>query len=202
MGSESLKNSLRLHFDAMLLFRADSYASAFQLSVLALEEFSKAKWIEHYVWTSETNDGYPGEDFEKSWLQALYRHPEKQWAFLSRDAMEYSPAFAKFIRSGRLEEKKQQAVYVGLSRSRKGIDLNSRVSTPQRIKKLDAEKMISLLNAEFLEICKRLDDEYEDFYFCIDGMDEAFDRAIRLRLLTWRRRTGLKHRRWAKVWWR
>jgi hypothetical protein len=165
-----------------------------------LEEFAKAKWIDHYVWTSETNDGYPDEAFEQVWLEALYSHSEKQWAFLSRDAFEYSPVFAKFIRTRGLEERKQQAVYVGLSKSRKGVDVKGRVSTPQRIKKLDAEKMISLINMELIEICKRLDDEYEDSYFCIPGMDEAFDRAIQLKLLTWRRRTGLKSRRWSKVW--
>lgn len=201
MGRESIKNALRLHFDAILLFRNESYPSAFQLSVLSLEEFAKAKWIEDYVWTSETNDGYPDEDFEQSWLKSLFSHPEKQWAFLAREVFDHSPAFAEFVQKRGLEEKKQQSVYVGLSRSRKRVDTNSRVSTPQRIKKKDAEQIISLINATFVEICSRLDDDdYDDWYFCIDGMDEAFDRSIHLRLLDWRRRSGLRSRRWSKVW--
>jgi len=63
IAGESIKNSLRLHFDSILLFENGSYPTAFQLSVLALEEFAKATWIEHYVWSSEPNDAYPDEDF-------------------------------------------------------------------------------------------------------------------------------------------
>ncbi|NIE63033.1 AbiV family abortive infection protein [Burkholderia sp. Ax-1719] len=48
LGKESLLNALRLHRDAILLFKAGSFPSAFQLSVLSLEEFAKAKWVEHY----------------------------------------------------------------------------------------------------------------------------------------------------------
>ena len=35
------QNALRLHFDSILLLRADSYPSAFALSVIACEEFGK-----------------------------------------------------------------------------------------------------------------------------------------------------------------
>ena len=31
------------------------------------------------------------EKFEQEWLQLLYRHPEKQWAFMAREIFEYSP---------------------------------------------------------------------------------------------------------------
>ena len=72
---ESLRNSLRLHFDSILLFNNGSFPSAYQLSVLSLEEFAKAKWVEHYVWTSLVNGGYPDVKFEQDWLQLLYRHP-------------------------------------------------------------------------------------------------------------------------------
>ena len=84
LAAESLKNSLRLHFDSILLFENGSYSTAFQLAVLSLEEFAKATRIEDYVWTSETNDGYPDAAFEQRWLQSLYSHTDKQWAFIRR----------------------------------------------------------------------------------------------------------------------
>lgn len=43
IAEESLKNALRLHTDSTLLFYHGSFPSAFQLSVLALEELAKAK---------------------------------------------------------------------------------------------------------------------------------------------------------------
>lgn len=198
IASESLKNSLRLHFDAVLLFENGSYPSAFQLSVLSLEEFAKAKWIEHYVWSSETNEGYPDQQFEQSWLKLLYLHPEKQMAFIGREIFHYSPKFADFIKERGLEEKKQNAVYVGLSKSKGAVDTTSRISTPARIKKKDASQMISLISSEFLEICRRI--ELEEMYFDIEQLDEVFDYEIYKKLLKWPQRTGLKSRRWSKIW--
>lgn len=195
---ESLKNSLRLHFDSILLFKNHSYPSAFQLSVLSLEEFAKAKWVEHNVWTSLTNDGYPDEDFEQEWLQLLYRHPEKQWAFLAREIFEYSPKFADFIQSRKLEEKKQNATYVGLSRLKGKVDTTSRVSTPARIKEKDASQLISLLNHEFLEIIKMI--ELQESYFDIEEMDKLMGPDAQRALEAWPYKTGLKSRRWSKVW--
>lgn len=43
LAEESLRNALRLHYDAMLLFSHASYPSAYHLSVLSLEELSKAE---------------------------------------------------------------------------------------------------------------------------------------------------------------
>lgn len=198
IATESLKNSLRLHFDAVLLFENESYPSAFQLSVLSLEEFAKAKWVEHYAWSSETNEGYPQQKFEQLWLKLLYQHPEKQMAFIAREIFSYSPKFADFIKKRGLEEKKQNSVYVGLSRLKGAIDTTSRISIPARIKKKDALQMISLVGFEFLEICQRI--ELEESYFSIAQMDEIFDYKIYRNLLKWPYRTGLKSKRWSKVW--
>lgn len=195
---ESLKNSIRLHFDSILLFKNGSFPSAYQLSVLALEEFAKSKWVEHYVWSSLVNDGYPDEKFEQEWLQLLYKHPEKQWAFLAREIWDYSPKFADFIKSRKLEEKKQNATYVGLSRLKGKVDATSRVSTPNRIKEKDAQQLISLINNELLDICKQID--LEESYFDIEEMDEIFDKKMCQKLKKWPYKTGLKHRRWSKVW--
>lgn len=92
---ESLRNSLRLHFDSIFLFKNGSYPTAFQVSVLALEEFAKAKWVEDFCFYSVGS--FPDEKFEQEWLQLLYLHPKKQAAFFSREVFEYSPAFVEFV---------------------------------------------------------------------------------------------------------
>jgi AbiV family abortive infection protein len=197
IATESLRNSLRLHFDSILLFKNESYPSSFQLAVLALEEFSKAKWVEHYIYSSETNEGYPDEEFEQEWLKLLYLHPKKQWNFIARETNDYSPKFVSFVQDRKLEEKKQNSIYVGLARSKGKIDISSRVSTPWRIKKKDAGQIISLLNDEYLVICKRIEDE--EFYF--DGssnMDDVFNYEIFKKLLKWPHKSGLKNSSWWK----
>ncbi|MFZ6641701.1 AbiV family abortive infection protein [Undibacterium sp. TC4M20W] len=156
LAKEALINALRLHKDAVLLFEAGSYPSAYQISVLALEEFAKAKWVDHYYYSSVTNDGFPDAEFEQSWLKLLYLHSEKQFAFISYDLFEFTPELVKFIKSGQLERKKQSAVYVGLGRGSKIIDVNSRISTPKSIKLIDAKRMISWVNAEFIYIHKSI----------------------------------------------
>ena len=130
IATESLRNTIRLHFDSVLLYGNGSYPSALQLSVLAMEEFSKANWVNHYIWSSETNDGYPDAEFEQEWLKLLYLHPKKQWKFVAREKDDYSPKFISLIQGRKLEEKKQNAIYVGLTRSKGKIDTDSRISTP------------------------------------------------------------------------
>lgn len=114
IAEEALRNALRLHADSILLFSAGSYPSSFQLSVLALEEFSKAKWVDHCFYSSVTNGGFMDSKSEQAWLKLLYSHPEKQFAFVARDLFEFSPKLVRFIKTKKLEHKKQQSVYVGL----------------------------------------------------------------------------------------
>jgi hypothetical protein len=87
-----------------------------------LEEFAKAKWVEHCYYSSVTNSGFPGAVTEQGWLKLLYIHLEKQYAFVARDMFEYPPALVDFLKIGKLERRKQQAVYVGLERGRKNVD--------------------------------------------------------------------------------
>jgi len=195
---ESLRNAIRLHFDSMSLFKIESYPSAFQLSVLALEEFSKAKWLEHYIDSSETNDGYPDAVFEQKWLKLLYSHPEKQWAFIARDLTDFSPMFSESIEDRKLEEKKQNATYVGLPRIKGTVDVNGRISVPTKIKSKDAKQLISFVNSEFLTICWRIHDD--DFYFDVSGMDAVFDDPIFKRLLSWPHKSRIRSRAWYKHW--
>ncbi|KVM99199.1 hypothetical protein WL88_08065 [Burkholderia diffusa] len=171
LGKESLLNALRLHRDAILLFEANSFPSAFQLSVLSLEEFAKAKWIEHYYYSSITNCGFEEAGFEQQWLKLLYIHLEKQYAFVARDMFEYPPSLVEFIKNGGLERRKQQAAYVGLDRDRKTVFVKDRISLPSSIKKKEAKRMISWINAEFVLIHKKL--TFYEQYFGIKEMDEV-----------------------------
>jgi AbiV family abortive infection protein len=171
LAAESLINALRLHRDAILLFNTGSYPSAYQLSVLCLEEFAKAKWIEDYYWTSVTNCGLPDAEFEQSWLKLLYVHSEKQYAFVARDMFEYPPALVEFIKSGKLERRKQQAVYVGLERDRKSAHVTSRISLPSAITLKEAKQLISWINSEFIFVHKKL--MLQEVYFGISEMNEV-----------------------------
>lgn len=171
LASESLVNALRLHRDAILLFNAGSYPSAYQLSVLCLEEFAKAKWVEHYYYASITNSGFADADFEQGWLKLLYIHSEKQYAFVARDLFEYPPALVEFIKSGKLERRKQQSVYVGLDRDRKKIHVKSRISLPASIRMKEAKQLISWVNSEFKFVHKNL--VFYEHYFGISEMDDV-----------------------------
>ncbi|WP_339672347.1 AbiV family abortive infection protein [Dasania marina] len=197
IATESLKNTIRLHFDSILLYENGSYPSALHLSVLALEEFSKANWIDHYIWSSETNGGYPDSGFEQEWLKLLYLHPKKQWNFVAREISDYSPKFISLVQSGKLEEKKQNAIYVGLVRSKGKVDTDSRISTPYRIKQKDAKQFISIINDELLRICARIEED-EFYYEGGKGMDNAFDYEIYKKLLKWPHKSGIKNNGWRK----
>lgn len=170
LATEALINSLRLHRDAILLFNASSYPSAYQLAVLCLEEFSKAKWVEHYYYASITNDGFPAAEFEQAWLQLLYMHGKKQYAFVS-DEFLYPKYLVEFIKKGGLDRRKQQAVYVGLEKVGKRIDVNSRITVPRSIGMKETKRLISWMNAEFLFVYQTLT-LYEN-YFGIFEMDQV-----------------------------
>jgi AbiV family abortive infection protein len=197
LATESLRNTIRLHFDSILLYENGSYPSAFQLSVLSLEEFSKANWIDHYIWSSETNEGYPDEKFEQEWLKLLYLHPKKQWNFVAKETDDYSPNFITQIKNRELEEKKQNATYVGLSRSKGKVNTASRISTPWKIKQKDARQVISIVNDELLSICSRISDD-EFYYEGANEMNDVFDHKIWEKLLKWPHKSGLKNDGWRK----
>ncbi|HHH1978699.1 TPA: AbiV family abortive infection protein [Yersinia enterocolitica] len=197
IATESLRNTIRLHFDSVLLYENGSYPSAFQLSVLALEEFSKANWVDHYIWSCETNQGYPGAESEQEWLKLLYLHPKKQWNFVAREIDDYSPNFISLIKNRKLEEKKQNSIYVGLSRVKGNINTDSRISTPWKIKKKDAKQFISIINDELIRICMRIED-YEYYFEGGKDMDEVFDYDIYKKLLKWPHKSRMKNNKWRK----
>ncbi|WP_340201665.1 AbiV family abortive infection protein [Ascidiimonas sp. W6] len=191
IATESFKNGIRLHFDSVLLHKNKSFASAFQLSVLALEEFSKSQWVEHYYDASITNSGFPDKDFEQKWLNLLYFHPRKQKAFfgwgISRD---YSEKFMKFVEDGGLELKKQKATYVGLEKNRRKVNVNSRISLPSQIKSSDSKQMISLINDFLIDRCDMK--SFHEVHFCIPEKDELLNDSLYKKLGEWKHKSGLR----------
>jgi AbiV family abortive infection protein len=194
IATESLINGIRLHFDSILLFNNKSYPTSLQISIISIEEIAKAKWVEHYYYSSITNNGFPDKDFEQKWLKLLYFHPKKQYEFLARELFEYSPKFVDFVQKGQLELQKQKATYVGLEKTKGNIDVNSRISIPEKVKESDAKKIISLLNDVLIEICENK--IFQEYYFGIEEMDKVIDEKLLDRLKKWKYRSGIKLRKW------
>ena len=197
LAEEALRNSLRLHGDALLLHMHGSYPSAFQLSVLALEELSKAKAVSHYYYSAITNEGLPDAEFEQEFLLWLYSHTEKQYAFVAREMFDYSPKLVRLIKAKKLELKKQSATYVGLERIGKKVDVTSRISAPSRIKEHDARQLLSLMNSEFIQIFETVQSHGD--YFGIEEADGVINPEEHQFLFVWPYRTGLKSRRFLKM---
>lgn len=141
----AFKNSLRLHFDSILLFKNNSYSTAFHISVLAAEETGKAFWIVDYLWHSEFGSGRT-QKLDHKFLKLLYQHIEKQKAFIGRDYEPHSKEFREFVDSGLLERKKQDSIYVGLPRIGREINLKGEIKTPKDIALEDAKTQIGKLN--------------------------------------------------------
>ena len=156
-STEALNNSLRLHFDSILLFNNNSFASAFHLSVLALEEIAKSDAIDHYIETTTTNHGLPNPDGdeEQKWIKFLYIHTKKHFAFINQQFHFLDKTFYDFAESSKLELKKQKSIYVGLERNRNKINTKSKISSPNQIKEQDAKKIISMNNQVLANQCIR-----------------------------------------------
>lgn len=197
LATESLKNGLRLHFDSIYLYRNKSYASALQLSILALEEISKSDWIEHYYYSSVTNTGLPDVDFEQKWLKLLYIHTKKHKAFVGWGiCRQYRESFVNSLRSGEIDQLKQMATYVGLERINGAIDTKGRITTPTKIKAQDAKKMISVINDYFLDSCDRK--EFGNHAYDIKEKDAVLDEITCLKIKHWGHNSGLRKKPFIK----
>lgn len=190
LAIESLMNGLRLHFDSILLYNNKAYPTALQIAIIAIEEIAKSKWIEHYYYSCIMNDYFPEEDFEQKWLKLLYMHTQKQYSFIAREMFDYSPQFIEFVKQGKLEIQKQKATYVGLEKSKNKVDINSRISIPNKIKANEAKRIISLVNDVLVEICELK--ILQDHYFDIKEMDDIMNTDLLTKLKRWKSKTRLK----------
>jgi hypothetical protein len=76
-----------------------SHPGTFQFSVRAPDEFSKTSWVDHYIWSFESSEGYPNTEFEQEWLKLLLLYPKKQWCFVVREINDCSLKFISLIKN-------------------------------------------------------------------------------------------------------
>lgn len=199
LALESLRNSIRLLDDSILLFEAGSYPTATQIAILAIEELSKARAIDHAYDSAVTNEGFPDATMEQRWLRALHSHIFKQAWHIRDWYSEFSPNFRKLIHSGGLEIIKQRATYVGLPWREKSIDVNARISTPARVQERQAKQIISLMSKEFRDIHSVTDPE-DGGFFSINELNEVVCSHEIAPVYRWpHKRTGLKSPRFTKT---
>jgi AbiV family abortive infection protein len=150
MAVLAFRNALRLHEDAIVLYRNASYASALGLSALSLEEVGKYSILEDLVWHSVI-DGRMTPDFEEEVVRQTYDHRYKQLKF-SRyaDLPAVTQVALRRLRDGSVERDKQSAFYVGLPRTGRRINMNGRISSPSQVTRRQAESQITLVNDFFV----------------------------------------------------
>ena len=173
---ESFKNGLRLYDDAIILYKFGSLPSSFQMAILALEEIAKSDIVENYWWCSRVNGVFPDINFEQKWLCLLYNHTKKQKAF-PRYSMNWNINSFKTIKFASLESRKQQAVYVGLSRVKSQILIRSRISVP--IKAISRKEVLEIL----IMLAEHLKNAYErkirqEVLFDIKEKDDMLDEQL------------------------
>lgn len=147
----AFENALRLHFDAIHLYKDGRYPSAFYLSILSQEEIGKMHIINDFVWRARTERKEDRDsEFEEKWLSLMYKHPHKQATFLRQSSLsrlnEKSIQLMETVWNGTLEEKKQGSVYARLKRHNGKIDLDGRIKHPFQIKRIVAQKQITMIN--------------------------------------------------------
>ena len=143
----SFKNAIRLHEDAILLFKENRIPSALHTTILSIEELGKYAIYEH-IWYHSRVDPYLQdiEELQKEMLYS-YSHSRKQKWFISDwDEPYFSKPLLQMLRHGDLETIKQRATYVGIPRKGKNIDFKKRMTSPFRASKKIAEKLVTLVN--------------------------------------------------------
>ena len=139
MAVLAFRNALRLHEDAVFLYRNGSYASVLGLSALSLEEVGKYSILEDLVWNGVIN-GRMSPDLEEEVIRETYDHRYKQLKFSFYADPDLPKVALRRLRDGSVERDKQSAFYVGLPRARKRINMAGRISSPSRVTKHQAEE--------------------------------------------------------------
>ncbi len=154
IGELSFHNAVRLHKDSIHLHKKKSFASAYFLSILALEEIGKVHMVEKGL---HWDDGL-GE-LEQDFLNMFYSHLGKQSYFFHNSYFnnwsEHGDTHKRFLEGvskGKLESVKQNSVYVGLPKKGKKVNIKGRLSNPLKISEAKAFKQITLMSDEILSL--------------------------------------------------
>jgi AbiV family abortive infection protein len=154
IAAASFKNAVRLHEDAILLFKNDRIPSALQMSALSIEEIGKYFMYEDVWWHNRTDGTWSIENMQQ-FLRGVYSHTSKQSWFASQ--VHYGPFFVskpllRVLETGELENIKQKATYVGMPRKGKNIDFDKRLTSPKQTSRRRAEDFITMVNDYIIEL--------------------------------------------------
>jgi AbiV family abortive infection protein len=147
--------------DSIIMFKHESYPSAMHLSILAKEELGKAMIFEELIYRlGITKEWEDDDEYTKKFvMDALGSHSFKQRWFAGHaieffgggilgNRYSYPSYLFKEIFTGKTEIKKQNSIYVGLNRDKKGrSDYDGRISLPwARATENMSSNEITLLN--------------------------------------------------------
>jgi hypothetical protein len=90
-------------------------------------------------------------EFEDDYLNLLYKHPHKQHSFLRNSPLNNQGSkrgllIMEEVFNGKLEAKKQSAVYVGLTRYKNKIDTKGKIKHPFQISRKTAQDQLTKIN--------------------------------------------------------
>ena len=186
MSRLAFSNALRLHKDSIFLFNYKSFPSAYLMSVLSQEEIGKSFILEDHIFQMRGREDVKDSDYEKFIIKALINHKLKQSRFSRQtgDIWRYSgkkyPKSIREMSTGKLEEKKQDSLYVGLTRKEGKLNPKGKIINPtDRISSKEAQYQITRTNdfiIELIEGCRRgvymVDTEELDSILTIDLSEE------------------------------
>lgn len=148
----AFKNSLRLHYDSISLFRLKSYPSAYYLSIIVLEELGKLCILEDFCYHSRVDGLILNEKELQDFFRSIYSHKIKQNWFLSYWRDLFPKRYVSNIYNRKIESEKQHSLYVGLKKNGKHINIKGRIYLPSRIKYKKAKEQITLINDFLLSL--------------------------------------------------
>jgi len=147
MAVASYQNALKLHEDAIILFKNKRYSAAYNLSVHSLEEIGKFYWLDDFVWHSRI-DGRMKPEEEEKFIQSIYSHRAKQGMFsYTNNPADNAKEIVNLLNSGKIEKQKQESMYVSLPKIKNKINLFGKISIPtKKITENHALKQITFVN--------------------------------------------------------
>lgn len=161
LAGYAFENALRYHFDSIMAYERHSFATAYQLSLLASEELGKAIMLEEYVWQYYANGWRDTDPGTKKWLESIFTTHKVKHGWFARSANDFlnthptlkqATPIIRSLFSGLAEEEKQKSAYVGLTKKGKKVDLNGKIIVPRLFAQpKKSEKQITL-NNDFLAV--------------------------------------------------
>lgn len=161
LAGYALENGIRLHLDSIEAYRRESYATAYQLSIIASEEIGKSFMLEDYVFNSWANGWSDNDQHTRKYLTDIFSaHATKQRVFAyhvngflrRHPLMRNASSLIKPLFLGKGEEDKQNSTFVGLTKKGKKVDINGKMIIPRLFAQPDKSKKQITLTSDFLKV--------------------------------------------------